>query len=141
MMENEMLRRIVVRQKNGLAKKEAAIPRDLLGEIIKWLPDKRVLVLTGVRRSGKSALLKQLMQKVKDYCYVNFEDERFIDFEAKHFEQLNEILIEVYGSSATYFFDEVQNIDHFEAFVRRLQDEGKKVIITGSNAALLSKEF
>jgi len=49
--------------------------------------------------------------------------------------------MEVYGPSATYFFDEIQNIDKFETFVRRLQDEGKKVIITGSNASLLSKEF
>ena len=54
---------------------------------------------------------------------------------------LNEVLIETYGTTKIYFFDEIQNIDKFETFVRRLQDEGKKVIITGSNATLLSKEF
>ncbi len=57
------------------------------------------------------------------------------------FEMLNEVLIEVYGPSRVYFFDEIQNVEKFETFVRRLQDEGKKVVITGSNASLLSKEF
>ena len=75
------------------------------------------------------------------YCYINFEDERLLAFRAEEFESLNEVLIEVYGPSETYFFDEIQNIDKFETFVRRLQDEGKKVVITGSNASLLSREF
>jgi predicted AAA+ superfamily ATPase len=73
--------------------------------------------------------------------HVNFEDERLLDFKAQDFEMLNEILVEFYGPPKIYFFDEIQNIDKFETFVRRLQDEKKKVIITGSNAALLSKEF
>ncbi len=105
------------------------------------MDDSRVIILTGVRRSGKSTLLKQIMQETKTWCYVNFEDERLLQFKAQDFEQLNEALIESYGNVQTYFFDEIQNIDKFETFVRRLQDEGKKIIITGSNAVLLSKEF
>lgn len=82
-----------------------------------------------------------MKQEIRMYCYVNFEDERFLDFKAQEFEQLNEVLIELYGKVEVYFFDEVQNIAKFEAFVRRLQDQGKKVVLTGSNASLLSSEM
>src|SRR3989344_6596111 len=85
--------------------------------------------------------LRRIMKNKENYCYVNFEDERFLDFKAQDFEVLNEILVEIYNNPKIYFFDEIQNIDKFEAFVRRIQDEGKKVVLTGSNASLLSKEF
>lgn len=81
------------------------------------------------------------MQGSSGWCYVNFEDERLLDFRAQDFEMLNEVRIEYYDPSKLYFFDEIQNVDKFETFTRRLQDAGKKIIITGSNASLLSKEF
>jgi predicted AAA+ superfamily ATPase len=139
-MDKELLRQIVAQQKNGLFGNET-IKRELLDEISGSFKDNRIIILTGIRRCGKSTLLMQLMETKKKYCYVNFEDERFIDFRAQDFEQLNEVLIEIYGNPETYFFDEIQNIEKFETFVRRLQDQGKKVIITGSNASLLSKEL
>jgi len=135
------LRKIVVKQKEELEKANVTLKRDILNDILKWFSDNRVIILTGIRRCGKSTILKQIMKSKTDYCYVNFEDERFLDFSAQDFEILNEVLIEIYGNSNIYFFDEIQNIDKFEAFVRRLQDEGKKVILTGSNASLLSREF
>jgi len=141
MINIQDLRRIVIKQKEEIEKVEGTIKRDILDEILSWFKDNRVIILTGIRRCGKSTILKQLMKNKEDYCYVNFEDERFLDFKAQDFEMLNEILIEIYGGSKIYFFDEVQNIEKFETFVRRLQDEDKKVIITGSNASLLSKEF
>jgi len=140
-MEKEILRQIVFQQKERNLLPEKTTKRDLLANISKWLDDKRIIILTGVRRSGKSTLLRQIMENKENYCYVNFEDERFIDFKAQEFEQLNEVLIEVYNNPKIYFFDEIQNIGKFETFVRRLQDQGKKVIITGSNASLLSKEL
>ncbi len=141
MITKEILRQIVSKQKNELALKKETLRREILGEILRWLKDDRVIILTGVRRCGKSTLLKQLMQEMSGWSYINFEDERLLDFKAQDFELLNEVLIETYGTTKTYFFDEIQNIEKFETFVRRLQDEGKKVIITGSNAALLSREF
>ncbi|MBI2044434.1 ATP-binding protein [Candidatus Pacearchaeota archaeon] len=141
MINNQDLRRIVLKQKEEIEKLDGAIKRDILDEILNWFKDNRVIILTGIRRCGKSTLLRQIMNQKKNYCYVNFEDERFLDFKAQDFEKLNEILIEIYNNPKIYFFDEVQNIDKFETFVRRLQDEGKKVVITGSNASLLSKEF
>lgn len=141
MIDKDILRQLVKRQKKALFSKGEFVRRDLLDSLLKWFKDDRVIILTGIRRCGKSTLLKELMQNMSDWCYVDFEDERFLDFRAQDFEVLNEVLIEVYGNVNIYFFDEVQNIEKFETFVRRLQDEGKKIVITGSNASLLSKEF
>lgn len=141
MITKEVLRQIVTQQKTEGFSIAGTIKREVLDEVLKWFKDNRILILTGVRRSGKSTILNQLIHEKQRYCYVNFEDERFIEFKAQDFEQLNEVLIEVYGNTKLYFFDEVQNIEKFEIFVRRLQDQGNKVIITGSNASLLSKEF
>ncbi len=141
MIEKDILRKIVMKQKREITVKQNFVRRELLDEVLKWLKDHRVIILTGIRRCGKSTLLKEIMQIVSNWCYANFEDERFLDFKAQDFEMLNEVLIECYGNADIYFFDEIQNIERFETFVRRLQDEGKKVIITGSNASLLSKEF
>jgi len=141
MLSKEILRQIVIQQKNDKFPIDETVERDVLNELLRWFTDNRILILTGLRRSGKSTILRQIIQKMPKYCYVNFEDERFIDFKAQEFEQLNEVLIEVYNNPTTYFFDEIQNINKFETFVRRLQDQGKKVVITGSNASLLSKEL
>ncbi|HJX05893.1 MAG TPA: ATP-binding protein [Candidatus Nanoarchaeia archaeon] len=141
MVEKDTLRQIVTQQKSSLSLAEKTVARELLDEILPWLKDNRVIILTGIRRSGKSTLLRQMMERETGYAYVNFEDERFIGFKAEDFEMLNEVLTESYDKIRTYFFDEIQNIEKFEAFVRRLQDQGKKIIITGSNASLLSKEL
>jgi len=141
MIDKDILRQVVNKQKNEFNINRETVKRDTLKEILEWMHDNRVIILTGVRRCGKSTLLKQLMVQTTQWGYVNFEDERLLDFKAQDFEMLNEVLIETYGKIKIYFFDEIQNIAKFETFVRRLQDEGKKVIITGSNASLLSKEF
>lgn len=141
MISKDMLRDIVTGQKSGITLARDTVRREVLNNIMRWFGDNRIFVLTGIRRSGKSTLLKQIMREKGGFCYVNFEDERFIDFRAQDFESLNEVLIEIYGKPGVYFFDEIQNIEKFELFVRRLHEQGMKVIITGSNASLLSKEF
>ncbi len=141
MVTKEILRQIVVRQKEDIPLQGEVVRREVLDTILQWFDDERILILTGIRRCGKSTLLKQIMQNKSGWCYINFEDERLTDFKASDFEMLHEVLIEAYGPSLLYFFDEIQNVERFETFVRRLQDEGKKIIITGSNASLLSKEF
>lgn len=141
MISRELLRHLVIQQKNQIEKGGDFVRRSILDRVLDAFSDNRVLILSGIRRCGKSTLLKQIMQTRTRYCYVNFEDERLLMFRAEDFELLNEVLIEVYGIPDIYFFDEIQNIDRFEVFVRRLQDNGKKVLLTGSNASLLSREF
>ena len=96
-------------------------------------------VLSGIRRCGKSTLMKLLMQKIKKpIAYFNFEDARINGFEVNDFQKLDEIIGK---GKAAYFFDEIQNIASWEIFVRQLHERGEKVYITGSNASLLSKEL
>ncbi len=101
-----------------------------------------IVVISGIRRCGKSTLLNQIRNecKEKEY-YMNFDDERLIHFSVEHFQLLHETFIELFGIQKTFYFDEIQNIPGWERFVRRLYDEGYKVFITGSNATMLSREL
>ncbi len=101
-----------------------------------------IVVISGIRRCGKSTLLNQIRNenKEKDY-YMNFDDERLIRFSVEHFQLLHETFIELFGIQKTFYFDEIQNIPDWERFVRRLYDEGYKIFITGSNASMLSHEL
>lgn len=103
--------------------------------------DNRINIITGLRRTGKSTLLKNLIYSLNNFIFINFDDERLSQFAANNFNVLNEAALRVYGKSDYYFFDEIQNVPGFEVFVRRLHDEGKKIVITGSNSSLLSVEL
>jgi len=119
------------------------------------LPDqiKIPLVITGSRRSGKTFLLYSFIQKKlavgidkRRFVFINFEDERLSDFESKDLHLILEAYQELYPEldlgSAYFLFDEIQNISGWEKFIRRLIDTiTKKVLITGSNSRLLSKEI
>lgn len=100
---------------------------------------KQVEVISGIRRCGKSTLMKLLMQEhKKSIAYFNFEDPRVYGFDVKDFHKLDEIM----GTGkAAYYFDEIQNVPAWELYIRQLHDRGEKVYITGSNASLLSKEL
>ena len=106
-------------------------------------PDKEIVVISGIRRCGKSTLLHELRDyhlEESDY-YLNFDDERLINFTVDDFQILHEIFIELYGNQTVFYFDEIQNIKGWERFVRRLYDHGNKVFISGSNASMLSREL
>ena len=103
-------------------------------------------VLIGSRRAGKSYALYQYIknhfqQTKRGFLFVNFEDDRLLEFEAKHFQLIIESYQELYEDKPVVFLDEVQNIMHWEKFARRLADTGYQVFITGSNAQMLSKEI
>lgn len=101
-----------------------------------------VVVISGIRRCGKSTLLNQIRRGLSenDY-YLNFDDERLIGFKVEHFQILFETFVELFGQQKTFYFDEIQNVWGWERFVRRLRDQGNKVFITGSNASMLSREL
>ena len=104
--------------------------------------DKEITILSGIRRSGKSSLLNIVrnQNKEKDY-FINFDDERLASFTVNDFQNLYEVFIEIFGEQKTFYFDEIQNVEGWERFVRRLHDNGNKIYITGSNATMLSKEL
>ncbi|MEW5897486.1 MAG: ATP-binding protein [Nanoarchaeota archaeon] len=115
------------------------IERELLN-VIKF-PAPQAVILTGVRRCGKSTLLRQLMKKQKEYYYFNFEDQRIASFGVEDFDKLEELLPFEYEQNHNYFLDEIQNVPKWELFVRKLLQYGEKCVITGSNASLLSREL
>ncbi len=139
MILKETLRNIVLAQRENLDLVETGVERELIKDINVNVPF--VIVLSGIRRCGKSTLLKQLMKKIKDFYYFNFEDPRALNFEVEDFQKLNEIFLEEYGKKGVYLFDEIQNVQKWELFVRKILDNRKYVVITGSNASLLSKEL
>lgn len=120
------------------------IREDALREVGKYVESPQAVVISGLRRAGKSTFLSQIAHKYykkKDYYYVNFDDDRFLDFQAADFNALLEIFMELFSERKVFFFDEIQNIIKWETFCRRLIDSGYKLYITGSNASLLSKEL
>ncbi|MDD4251039.1 MAG: ATP-binding protein [Candidatus ainarchaeum sp.] len=119
-------------------KKKDVVLRDLFLSVQKEISSPFVVVVSGVRRCGKSTLLLEIK---KNAYYVNFDDERFIGFTVKDFSVLEEILLELFGVRDFFIFDEIQNILGWERFVRRLHESGKKVFVTGSNATMLSREL
>ncbi len=106
-------------------------------------------ILVGLRRTGKSTLLYKIAKDlVKDglswsqIIYVNFEDDRLLGFSKDDFNDIIETSYELTDSKEIYyFFDEIQIIDGWEHFVRRLADQKRHVYITGSNAKMLSSEM
>ena len=144
MLSESEIKEILVRQRETILNKRYGIEREVLREVESKIKLPHVVVLTGLRRSGKSTLLRQLIKKHyedKDFYYLNFEDERLFNFPANEFNRLYEALISLYGKKKTFFLDEIQNITNFETFVRRLYEEGFKFFITGSSATLLSREL
>jgi len=139
MILKETLRHIIKTQKEELFLQEKTIEREKLKEI--KIDIDLAVILSGVRRCGKSTLLKQLIKKTRNFYYFNFEDPRANSFELTDFNKLNEVFQEEFGRSEYYFFDEVQNVAGWEIFVRSMLDKNKHFIITGSNASLLSKEL
>lgn len=104
-------------------------------------------VIVGVRHTGKSYLLYQRVRQLQatgmgwdEMLFIDFEDERLADFQTEDFESLLETHLELYGKKPVVFLDEVQNIPHWDKFVRRLADAKYRVYVTGSNAKMLSKE-
>ncbi len=139
-----MLKLVLVEQRESLLQKPIGIKREVLDHIVSKIKLPHIIVLTGIRRCGKSTLLRQIIDDTynnDDFYYINFEDERLFNFNAKDFNQIYEALVELFGDKKTFFIDEIQNVPNFENFVRRFYDNGYKFYITGSNAKLLSKEI
>lgn len=103
-------------------------------------------VFTGLRRAGKSFILYQIMHQVfkkigvEHFLMINFEDERLIGVQVGDLQYILEAYREMYDYKPILFLDEIQNVEHWQKYVRRLEDEGYQVFVTGSNAEMLSSE-
>lgn len=105
-------------------------------------------VVIGLRRAGKSTLLYKIVQNLisqgtdwNQIIYINFEDERLSEFTLNDFNDLLAVQAELSDKKGWFFLDEVQNIEGWEKFARRMADSKEHTFITGSNAKMLSSEI
>ena len=99
-------------------------------------------IVIGVRRCGKSTLCHTILKESGvNYAYVNFDDERFAELKASDLDSVLEALYIVYGDFKHLFLDEIQNVKGWNLFVNRLLRQKLHLVITGSNAKLLSSEL
>lgn len=118
---------------------EKIIPREKAEEAGLFLKYPNVLIITGVRRCGKS-IFSYLLEKEKKFAYINFDDERLSGLKTEDLDKILQAFYELYGDIEYIILDEIQNVPKWELFATRLR-RTKKVIITGSNSKLLSGEL
>lgn len=154
-MDKEAIKQIITSQKNIFLGKTGLFQRDILVDFYtKYRHLKEIFLITGIRRCGKSSLLRLVWDDYKSrenlnddrFLYVNFEDERLADFSKNDFESLVEAHRELNPAAKDketfLFLDEIQNIRFWEKWLNRLREsEVYKIFVTGSNAALLSSEM
>lgn len=136
----DLLKQIILEQQEILhAQNKRYVQRYIADE---WLQTSEILIISGIRRCGKSVLMQQIRDRLveKDF-FFNFDDERLANFKLDDFQKLQECFVELFGEQHTCYFDEIQNIEGWERFVRRLYNAGNKIVITGSNARMLSREL
>lgn len=141
-MDKNTLKQSILRQKEerDTLLLQSYIPRSRDDFGARVLSSPLIKVILGPRRAGKSAYAMNLLRDMS-FMYFNFDDEIFRSSFSIVPDVLMNELHEVYGDIRTVFFDEIQNLDGWELFVSRLHRNGYNIILTGSNARLLSQEL
>ena len=141
MVSKETIREVIDDQREDIADVEV-MPRDI------ELEEYGNYVFVGLRRAGKSYLLYLRMQQLVDsgvdsrnLLYVNFEDERLREMTSDDLNTILEVYYSRYEGKPIMFLDEIQVVDGWEKFVRRLADAHYRVYVTGSNSKMLSEEI
>ena len=117
--------------------REKIVHRDIAERIEESLAMEEVTVITGVRRSGKTFILYG-MQRAHGGIYINFEDERLIGFSSEDFDKLADIMKK--REEKILYLDEVQEASGWEKFAHRIHRR-IKIVVTGSNSALLASDY
>lgn len=118
----------------------AATPYVRRSSVVEPDPAGRIRVVVGPRRAGKSSYaLHQTSVAIGGWGYANFDDERLAALE--DFDELVVALDSLYGNPKGFLFDEIQNVPKWELFVNRLHRAGRTLLLTGSNAHMLSSEL
>lgn len=142
-MDYLRIRQAVIDQKDELENvflSEKIIPREDLEIYGKLLDSDQIKVITGPRRAGKSIFCLQLLQG-REFAYINFDDENLAGLKVEDLNLVLKAFYEIHDKPEYLFLDEVQNIEGWELFVNRLKRSGFNIIVTGSNARLLSREL
>lgn len=151
-MEKHLLKSLIVFQKERFLAEKKLIKREILSTLSKFLETREVIFISGIRRSGKSTLMSLIAKEIlakhgqvrANILFINFEDERFINFTPEDFEKLYQTYLEIDNPTGRkyLFFDEIQNIIGWERWINRLNEfEDVKIFITGSNASLISSSI
>ena len=137
MVTKEQLRQVIYEQREF--RQNLGVERR---DLRQWTETSEIVVISGVRRCGKSVLLQQIRSKreEQDYC-LSFDDDRLLHFTVEDFQTLYEVFVEEFGLQHTFYLDEPQLVQGWERFVDRLYNHGNQVFVTGSNAFMLSKEL
>lgn len=140
-MDKNILKTVIVENRHEV-EQQVVIPRNFVFE------EFGNYVFVGIRRAGKSFLMYQRIQQLlahgtdwSEMVYVNFEDERLDGMKAEDLNAILECHLEEFGKRPILFLDEIQIVEGWEKFARRLADQKYRVYITGSNARMLSAEF
>lgn len=140
-MEKDIIKQIILNQQEFINRVKL-LPRKL------FIEKNGNYVFVGIRRAGKTYMLYQYIQQLlreghdkQEILFVNFEDERIADIKKEDLHLIVECYKEMFACEPIIFLDEIQNIDGWEHFARRLADEKRRVFITGSNAHMLSREI
>jgi uncharacterized protein len=142
-MDRALLAEVVQEQYRELQKLSTGTKRERLQDIADVLKLPHIVAITGMRRCGKSTLMLQALRLAfsEPVYYLDFEDERLINFTIEDFNLLYEIFIELFGTRKVFFFDEIQVVEQWETYIRRMYKSHHKFIISGSSAELLSSEL
>ena len=139
---NHQLLKTIIYDRHEVIRRAEIVPREVAFE------GQANYVLTGLRRAGKTtqlyALARDLVDAGADWeqiVFIDFEDERLADFRLADFQDIVLVQSELSAKQGYFFFDEIQNIDGWERFARRLADSGERVYLTGSNAQMLSSDI
>ena len=140
-MDKELLRRVILEYQDVVSQ----IP---LVERPFSFEENGNYVLVGVRQAGKSYLLYQRAKQLlaqgcdqEDIVYINFDDERISDIRKEELDLILQAHRTLSDHQPILFLDEIQNIDGWEHFARRLANQKYRVFITGSNAKMLSRDI
>lgn len=140
-MNKQIIKRIIIENQQRIPELKVYERKIVLEKNVNY-------IITGQRRAGKTFLLYHQIQKMISeglarvgFLYINFEDERLLEFLVSDFDLIIESYMELYNQKPVLFFDEIQNVKGWEKFVRRLADAQYLVYITGSNATMLSREM